>query len=83
MRVIFCSTACVTLRTLASGDCMNHSTTTPSVDVILNGIYNAIGIKRNLLGSLYLKDAVKTVLVHPQCVHRQVTKTLYPLVAAR
>ena len=61
---------------------MNHSTTTPSVDVILNGIYNAIGIKRNLLGSLYLKDAVKTVLVHPQCVHRQVTKTLYPLVAA-
>ena len=61
---------------------MNTPHPVPTVDTILNGIYNAIGIKRNLLGSLYLKDAVKTVLLHPQCVRRQVTKTLYPLVAA-
>ncbi len=47
----------------------------------LEEIFNAIGIKRNLLGTQYLRDAVRLIVPNPQLYNKRFTTKLYPDIA--
>lgn len=52
-----------------------------SVDNCLEQIFNIIGIKRNLLGTQYLRDAVRLIVPNPQQYNKKFTTKLYPDIA--
>ncbi len=55
--------------------------TVASVDNCIEQIFNIIGIKRNLLGTQYLRDAVRLIVPNPQQYNKKFTTKLYPDIA--